>query len=87
MIIKRGSTPQKRIEMHNKSVLRNSFFLIFTFMIVEAVFGFVSNSFISNVAKQQSKCKQFKISISNFSKINKMTTFKSVRIVKKLYKK
>ncbi|WP_103583568.1 cation diffusion facilitator family transporter [Campylobacter concisus] len=30
--------------MHNKSVLRNSFFLIFTFMIVEAVFGFVSNS-------------------------------------------
>ena len=30
--------------MHNKIVLRNSFFLIFTFMIVEAVFGFVSNS-------------------------------------------
>ncbi|WP_459814295.1 cation diffusion facilitator family transporter [Campylobacter concisus] len=30
--------------MHNKSVLRNSFLLIFAFMVVEAVFGFLSNS-------------------------------------------
>ncbi|WP_462109621.1 cation diffusion facilitator family transporter [Campylobacter concisus] len=30
--------------MHNKSVLRNSFLLIFAFMVVEAIFGFVSNS-------------------------------------------
>ena len=32
------------IHTNNKTVLRNSFFLIFTFMIVEVVFGFVSNS-------------------------------------------
>ena len=35
---------KKRTIMHNKSVLRNSFLFIFTFMIVEVVFGFVSNS-------------------------------------------
>ena len=30
--------------MHNKSVLRNSFLLIFAFMVIETVFGFLSNS-------------------------------------------
>ena len=32
------------IHTSNKTVLRNSFFLIFTFMVAETVFGFVSNS-------------------------------------------
>ena len=35
---------KKRTIMHNKSVLRNSFLLIVAFMVIEAIFGFLSNS-------------------------------------------